>query len=85
MYLVVSKIIQFNSYHPYDFSPLYLFEDSPSGSATQAEKEEVDSRSIYVGNVRVNYPVLIFIYLIAYNCEELGLYCIDIMLILYND
>ncbi|KAI5346767.1 PREDICTED: polyadenylate-binding [Prunus dulcis] len=26
-------------------------EDSSSGSATQAEKEEVDSRSIYVGNV----------------------------------
>ncbi|XAR71843.1 hypothetical protein NMG60_11018280 [Bertholletia excelsa] len=26
-------------------------QDSPSGSATQAEKEEVDSRSIYVGNV----------------------------------
>ncbi|XP_059666893.1 polyadenylate-binding protein 1-like isoform X1 [Cornus florida] len=26
-------------------------EDSPGASATQAEKEEVDSRSIYVGNV----------------------------------
>lgn len=27
--------------------------DSAGASATQAEKEEVDSRSIYVGNVRV--------------------------------
>lgn len=30
-----------------------MFEDSSSTSATQAEKEEVDARSIYVGNVRV--------------------------------
>ncbi|KAH0702401.1 hypothetical protein KY290_019727 [Solanum tuberosum] len=28
-----------------------VFEENPTGSATQAEKEEVDSRSIYVGNV----------------------------------
>ncbi|GFY82020.1 polyadenylate-binding protein 1 [Actinidia rufa] len=28
-----------------------MYKDSSSGSATQAEKEEVDSRSIYVGNV----------------------------------
>lgn len=30
-----------------------MYEDSSGGSATQAEKEEVDARSIYVGNVRV--------------------------------
>lgn len=30
-----------------------MYEDSSGSSATQAEKEEVDSRSIYVGNVRV--------------------------------
>lgn len=29
-----------------------MYEDSSGSSATQAEKEEVDSRSIYVGNVR---------------------------------
>ena len=29
-----------------------MYEDSSGTSATQAEKEEVDSRSIYVGNVR---------------------------------
>ena len=29
-----------------------MYEDSSGASATQAEKEEVDSRSIYVGNVR---------------------------------
>ncbi len=29
-----------------------MYEDSSSTSATQAEKEEVDARSIYVGNVR---------------------------------
>ncbi|KAE9465082.1 hypothetical protein C3L33_03020, partial [Rhododendron williamsianum] len=28
-----------------------MYEDSSGASATQAEKEEVDSRSIYVGNV----------------------------------
>ncbi|KAG4997847.1 hypothetical protein JHK82_028619 [Glycine max] len=30
-------------------------QDSSGTSATQAEKEEVDARSIYVGNVRVDY------------------------------
>ena len=40
------------------FVPLDMCEDSPGASATQAEKEEVDSRSIYVGNVRVCYPFL---------------------------
>ena len=35
------------------FFPLNVCEDSSSTSATQAEKEEVDSRSIYVGNVRL--------------------------------
>lgn len=29
-----------------------MFEDSTAASASQAEKEEVDARSIYVGNVR---------------------------------
>lgn len=29
-----------------------MFIESSGPSATQAEKEEVDSRSIYVGNVR---------------------------------
>lgn len=32
-----------------------MYEDSPSGSATMAEKEEVDSRSIYVGNVSYTF------------------------------
>lgn len=30
-----------------------MLKDSSDGSVTQAEKEEVDSRSIYVGNVRI--------------------------------
>lgn len=34
-----------------------MFIDSSSSSATQAEKEEVDSRSIYVGNVRFYCPL----------------------------
>lgn len=31
-------------------------QDSTGASASQAEKEEVDSRSIYVGNVRFTNP-----------------------------
>jgi hypothetical protein len=42
---------------------LDMCEDSPGASATQAEKEEVDSRSIYVGNVRVYYP---FLFILSY-------------------
>lgn len=38
-----------------------MHEDSSGASATQAEKEEVDSRSIYVGNVRSNNPFLVSI------------------------
>ena len=37
---------------------LDVYEDSSSASATQEEKEEVDSRSIYVGNVRFINPFL---------------------------
>jgi|APAra0007618407_1042631.scaffolds.fasta_scaffold09285_5 hypothetical protein len=37
---------------------LHINED-PSGGVSAAEKEEVDSRSIYVGNVRL-VPPLIF-------------------------
>ena len=33
-----------------------MYKDTSSGSATQAEKEEVDLRSIYVGNVRFYNP-----------------------------
>lgn len=40
---------------------MHMYEDSSSASATQAEKEEVDSRSIYVGNVRPNDPVFVSI------------------------
>lgn len=35
-------------------------EDPSGGSASQAEKEEVDARSIYVGNVRLNNPLVLF-------------------------
>lgn len=34
------------------FGIMGMYEDSSGASATQAEKEEVDSRSKYVGNVR---------------------------------
>ena len=40
-----------------------MHEDSSSASVTQAEKEEVDSRSIYVGNVRSNDPFLVSIHM----------------------
>nr|KYP60747.1 Polyadenylate-binding protein 2 [Cajanus cajan] len=39
-------------------------QDSSGTSATQAEKEEVDSRSIYVGNVRVAYLYCSYAFLI---------------------
>lgn len=39
-------------------SVLIVIEDPNGGSASQAEKEEVDARSIYVGNVRLSSPVL---------------------------
>lgn len=34
-----------------------MYQDSSSAAVTQAEKEEVDSRSIYVGNVRFSCPL----------------------------
>lgn len=37
-----------------------MIEDPSGGSASQAEKEEVDARSIYVGNVRLNNPLVLF-------------------------
>lgn len=40
----------------FTFIFLDAYEDSSGASATQAEKEEVDSRSIYVGNVRFINP-----------------------------
>lgn len=39
---------------------LIVNEDPSGGSASQAEKEEVDARSIYVGNVRLNNPLVLF-------------------------
>lgn len=42
---------------------MHIYEDSSSASATQAEKEEVDSRSIYVGNVRPNDPFFVSIHM----------------------
>lgn len=37
--------------------PYYV--DSSGVSATLAEKEEADARSIYVGNVRHHHPILV--------------------------
>lgn len=41
------------NYYYYWLLYLFLYEESTSANPTQAEKEEVDSRSIYVGNVRL--------------------------------
>lgn len=51
-----------------------ISEDSSGTSATQAEKEEVDSRSIYVGNVRFYDPLslLCFIKILEYLAVQMN-------------
>ena len=70
---------------------LDVYEDSSSASATQEEKEEVDSRSIYVGNVRFINPFLCLIFLnlfylfICFNRHIYLIFCpINILMIKFT-
>ena len=59
-----------------------MCKDSSSAAPTQAEKEEIDSRSIYVGNVSV-FSQLDLYYLYAHVfCFILS---VVFILIVYND
>lgn len=51
-------ILVINTEVPNQFSCPYCA-DTSSGTATLAEKEEADARSIYVGNVRLHYSILL--------------------------
>lgn len=71
-YLLYSVFSCFTTSVAADYSSTYLlfffvmgmYKDSSGSSATQAEKEEVDSRSIYVGNVRF-IPLIDVIYVFS--------------------
>lgn len=48
---------------------VYFVED-PAASGTVSEKDEVDSRSIYVGNVRLFISILLYLGLFTFHASQ---------------